>query len=324
MVDQLVADGTDHIHMQIADKVPWTALRIRDLASVLKDRKFDVVHPRSRLPAWICWFALQRLPDQQRPSLVTSVHGLHSVNRYSAIVGRGERVEVVSDTARRYLLSNYPGVDEQALRTIYRGVDPNLYNSSFAPAKNWERPWSVTGPDEQSITLVLAARLTRLKGHDELLDVVERLVARNLSVTALIVGGEDPRRRSYARKLRERVRNSVSLSRSVRFLGYRSDVAEIMSEADFTVSLSTKPESFGRTVLESLSLGTPVVGFDHGGVGEILRSVFPAGAVPTGDIDGVVSRLLTLRATPQTIRQHDYTLQNMCQSTLSMYEELLN
>ncbi|MFC6686080.1 glycosyltransferase [Marinobacter koreensis] len=53
------------------------------------------------------------------------------------------------------------------------------------------------------------------------------------------------------------------------------------------LSLSTKPESFGRTVVEALGLGVPVVGYDHGGVGEVLAALYPQGRVPLGDKDAL-------------------------------------
>jgi glycosyltransferase involved in cell wall biosynthesis len=98
---------------------------------------------------------------------------------------------------------------------------------------------------------------------------------------------------------------------------------EFYAISDVVFSLSSKPESFGRTVLEALNLGTPVVGYSHGGVGEILDAVFPAGAVPVGDCHELtdrVTQLLDERTTVPPVVQ--YTLAEMLEQTLHLYEEL--
>ncbi|MCS5569592.1 MAG: glycosyltransferase family 4 protein, partial [Pseudomonadales bacterium] len=112
------------------------------------------------------------------------------------------------------------------------------------------------------------------------------------------------------------------LSKHIVFLGHRSDLRDIMSVADIVLSLSTRPESFGRTVLEALSLGTPVVGYRHGGVGEILNEVCPEGAVDPDKSNDVVTRIESFLESPPLIGNHEFTLQNMCQQTIAMYQEL--
>ena len=95
--------------------------------------------------------------------------------------------------------------------------------------------------------------------------------------------------------------------------------------SDLVFSLSGQPESFGRTTLEALSLGRPVVGFDHGGVGEILSDLYPEGAVPAGDADALLATVKRmLSAAPPPPPRHDYLLGRMTQDTLALYEELLD
>ena len=98
---------------------------------------------------------------------------------------------------------------------------------------------------------------------------------------------------------------------------------EFYALSDVVFSLSSKPESFGRTVLESLNLGIPVVGYSHGGVGEILNDVFPAGAVPVGDLEVLtdrVSQLLTQQVVVPPVRK--YSLAEMLEQTLELYEDV--
>jgi glycosyltransferase involved in cell wall biosynthesis len=146
--------------------------------------------------------------------------------------------------------------------------------------------------------LTLPGRLSRLKGHEDFIELIARLRARGLSVRGLIVGGPEPRRQRYADGL-ARDRSVARLGRCVLFAGHRGDMREIYAVSTLVLSLSAKPESFGRTVLEALSLGVPVIGYDHGGVGEILvGSIPPVGAAGrSGYADRAGGRVLERRPT---------------------------
>lgn len=333
-VADLERGGVRHVAMRVADKSPMTIPSIGRLRHWLADERPDVVHPRSRLPAWLCWYALGGLPQGARPRLVTSVHGLHSVNRYSAIVARGERIEVVSNAVRDYLTGNYE-VQEDRIRVIHRGIDPQRYHCGFRPSAEWQRTWEDTVEDtvdgaEKVPVVVLPGRLTRLKGHYELFAVVQALAERGREVLALIVGGAEARRSRYADEIQQHVSSTPILRERVRFLGQRDDLREIMSAADLVLSLSTTPESFGRTTLEALSLGTPVVGYDHGGVGEILSGLFAQGAVAmngapetTNLLAERIETILAAGKRPGMIASnHGFSLDAMCTKTLDMYAEL--
>ena len=114
------------------------------------------------------------------------------------------------------------------------------------------------------------------------------------------------------------------LADDISFIGHRKDMREIYAVSDLVLSLSTRPESFGRTVLEALSLGRPVVGYDHGGVGEVLGNVYPVGRVPLGDVGALAERVEELLTDPQSVpRHHPYQLSGMLAATLGLYEELV-
>jgi glycosyltransferase involved in cell wall biosynthesis len=98
---------------------------------------------------------------------------------------------------------------------------------------------------------------------------------------------------------------------------------EIYSVSTLVLSLSSKPESFGRTVLEALSLGTPVVGYDHGGVGEILGKIYPAGLTPLGDLGQLTARVKELmHAAPPVPGAPVFPLKRMLDQTLALYESI--
>ena len=322
LVNDLESRGSQHIELKVGDKSPGTVLSIGKLSKLLDQFNPDVVHPRSRLPAWLAYFALKRCSMSNPPHLVTSVHGLHSVSKYSAIVGRGELVEVVSDTAKRYLLENYRETKEQNIRVIHRGIDPSHYHASFRPSASWLEEFRVQVNLQHPKTIMLPGRVSRLKGHNFFLSVIEEYQRRFGMVNALIVGDPEVRGKGYVKEIRQRISRSEILAQSVTLLPHRTDLREIMSIADLVVNFSTKPESFGRVVLEALSLGTPVVGFNHGGVGEILSKLYPKGLVKPQDIDGAVETIHSVLKGAFQIENHSFTLNEMCRKTLSMYEEL--
>ena len=138
----------------------------------------------------------------------------------------------------------------------------------------------------------------------------------------LVVGGIEPRRRAYAEALRARI-HARRLDEHISLLGHRSDLREVLAISNAVVSLSNEPEAFGRTTIEALSLGRPVAGYDHGGVGEQLREVFPQGAVKPGDLSGMIWLLTRWANAPSVVpAEHPYTLERMLTATLELYSEL--
>ena len=330
MVAELEAGGSRHVRWALGRKHPAVALELRRLRRWLARERPDILHVRSRVPAWVCWLAWRGMAQGRRPRFVTTLHGLHSVSPFSAIMARGERVIVVSETARRYLLNNYvdprvpalrrTGLTRDRMHRIYRGIDPSRYPRAHTPCSAWLAQWQRDFPTLNPRRMViLPGRLTRLKGHEDFPAIMELVSKQHPDAVGVVVGGEEERSRAYAASIR-------AASPGIVFTGHRSDLREIMALASAVVSLSNRPESFGRVVLEALSLGVPVVGYDHGGVGEILEEVFPEGRTPMGDTDQAANRLVAVlddeTGARERIRDHDFTLQRMCQETLALYEEL--
>ena len=321
LVADLEALGAEHITMPVGEKRLRTLTLVAKVRRWLEQHNVDVVHVRSRLPAWIVWMAWRGMRTRLRPALVSTVHGLYSVSRYSAVMTKGERVIVVSKAVRDYVHTHYPDVDPARVRLIYRGIDHDRFRYGYRPSDEWQENWRQEfNISPSTLKLLLPGRLTRLKGHDYFLRLIEHLCKRGVPVVGLVAGGEDPRRRTYARQLYASARQLP-----VHFLGQRSDLRELMASVDIVLSLSSKPESFGRTVLEALSLGVPVVGFDHGGVGEVLAHMYAEGRVPMRDEDALRSRVLELWERPVPVPKTDaFPLQAMQSATLALYQEVAN
>jgi glycosyltransferase involved in cell wall biosynthesis len=329
LVAQLQAEGSRHIARDLGRKSPTTFLHYRALRKLFEAERFDIVHARSRLPAWVVWLAWRGMPADARPHFVTTVHGMHSVSRYSAIMCAGERVIAVSDTVRDYLRSHYPPtrwphLADERITVIPRGIDPAEFPRDYPPSDEWLARFHAEFPQiGQRKVLTLPGRLTRLKGHHDFITLVARLVAEGVDVIGLVVGGEDPKRPGYAKEIRARVQ-AEGLAGRILFTGHRSDVREIYSVSDCVLSLSSTPESFGRTVLEPLAMGRPVVGYAHGGVAEILAELFPHGAVGKGDVAAATVRAADVIAGRTPVVEHNsrFLLANMQAQTLKLYGSL--
>jgi len=323
MVAQLEREGSEHIAWPVGVK------RLSTLRYIWKAREFlareqpDILHLRSRLPAWIGYRAWKGLSPESRPHLVTTVHGPYTPGRYSSVMVRGERVIAISDMIRAYILRNYPWVDPAIIRVIPRGVDPQAYPHGYQPPAEWLAAWRVQYPGlAGKYVITLPARLTRWKGQEDFIRIIAGLKKRGLPAHGVLVGDAHPRKHYYADELRAQAR-AAGLETDITFTGHRADVKEIMAVSNAVLSLSLDPEAFGRVSLEALTLGVPVAAYDHGGVAEQLAAVFPQGRVPVGDTAGVEELLARWYVERPAVPAHNpFTLERMLRSTLETYLEL--
>lgn len=322
MVAELIDHGSEHFQKAIGTKSPLTLRHIIWLRNLMIDQQVDVVDIHSRLPGWITWLAWKSLPIAQRPAFISTLHGLHSTGFYSSVMCRGEHVIVVSDTVRDYVKMNYNFVPQDRLHVIHRGVDGHEYPRGFQPAEAWKTDFFKQFPAAQNQPLLtLAGRITRLKGHSDLLRLLANLKDRGIAAQGLVVGVTDPRKAAYADEIRT-LATSLNVSDCVTFTGHRSDLKEIYAISSIVLSLSSTPEAFGRTVAEALSIGTPVVGYNHGGVAEILTAQFPAGAVQTGNTDALTDTVSSiLNQSPRRVPgPNAFDKQMMIRKTLDVYQ----
>lgn len=322
----LTAQGSSHVTWDLGRKSPLTLRHVLPLRRWLHAQRPDILHLRSRLPAWIGWLAWRGLPMATRPRLVTTVHGLYSVSRYSAIMCRGERVIAVSKTVEDYIRQHYPDTPDRRIVRIYRGVDPAQFPYDHQPDTGWLARWQQQYPNLQGKRLLtLPGRLTRLKGQHDFIALIGQLKTQHpdLPIHGLIVGGEDPKRQAYAQELYQAVQHA-GLNEDITFTGNRTDIREIYAISELVLSLSAKPEAFGRTVLEALTLGVPVIGYDHGGVGELLAELFPPGQVPLQQPAALLTAVQRQLHHPQRPTPGNrFTRQAMLHQTLELYHHLV-
>jgi glycosyltransferase involved in cell wall biosynthesis len=331
MVHELERSGARHIALPLDRKTPWAIRRnARLLADLIEAEHVDIVHARSRAPAWSAMMAARRTG---RP-FVTTFHGVYNFSGrlkhwYNSVMARGDRVIATSDFIAQHIIENY-GVDPARIRLIHRGVDVQLLDPrAIKPDRvvALARDWRV--PDDMPV-IMLPGRVTRWKGHSVLLQALARLGRRD--VLCLIVGPEDSKDR-YRRELESLV-ESLGLAGLVRFVGICRDMPSAYMLADVVVSASTDAEGFGRIAAEASAMGRPVVATDHGGARETVVPGETGWLVPPADAEALAAALgealalpphereaLSLRA--QAHIRASFTKDRMCAATLALYAEIL-
>jgi len=293
MVSALQAAGAEHIALDIGRKSLLTLRHVRSLRRLFDELRPDIVHARSRLPAWLAWLALR---SHSAPKFMTTAHGLYSPGRYSGIMARGERVICVSSTVREHLLAQWPRTDPDRLVVIERGIVPSDFVADPQQIPEWRQqlaaqyPVLASGP-----LLLLPGRGTRLKGHAEAIELLAAIRAQGVPACLWMPGAREAGREHYIAEL-EAVAKRRRVAEHLAITPPESDMARVYAVSDAVLQLSRKPEAFGRTVLEALAARRPIVGWAQGGVGESLARYFPPGAVTKDDTVALIAVTLAALA----------------------------
>jgi len=320
LVEQVLKDKGEHYKLPIGKKNLLTFFTIFQLIKFIRINEIDIVHARSRLPAWICFIALKLIKKNKRPIFITTFHGAYSANFYSSIMAKGDKVIVISKAIEQYVLKNYK-VENKKIILNYRGVSEKEFSPKYQVTKDWLKNWYQEFPALRSkILFSLPARITRIKGQDHFIKIIESVVKKNPNIHGLIVG-DKKNKDSYMNELKAQVKNA-GLCEKITFVGYRHDIKQIMSISRLIFSLTKIPEAFGRVTLESLSLGVPVIAYSHGGVKEQLSKLLPEGLIEIGNIDDAVKLAIKWINEPPVIKNNNFfTLEKMLKNTLEIYKQ---
>ena len=333
MVRDIERAGGKHIQLPVHSKNFFVMRKnAKRIAAIVKEHGVDLIHARSRAPAWSAFWAAQ----QTGTPFVTTVHGPYSLGLpfkrlYNSIMTRGDRVIATSEFIRGYILDNYKKVDPDHIRVIHRGVNIDIFDpGKTTPARviHLATTWRI--PDGVPVVM-LPGRLTRWKGHEILFNALALLKDR--PVRCLIVG-DDQGRTAYRRELDAMV-TKLGLQSVVHIVGGCRDMAAAYKLSDVVVSASTEPEAFGRVVAEAQAIGKPVIAPDHGAAPEILIPGVTGWLVPPSDPKSLADALTTALdldtaarerlAQAAIARVHDnFTTKKMCDATIAVYRELLD
>lgn len=330
MVREVERAGAVHIELPVHSKNPFVIRRNAGrLAALVTEHNVDLIHARSRAPAWSALSAARRTGTH----FVTTVHGPYGLGipfkrLYNSVMVRGDRVIAVSEFIHRYIVENYRKVDPARVRVIHRGVNIDIFDPAKVSAarviqlsEQWRLPDGVP-------TVMLPGRLSRWKGHEVLLKALALLGDR--PVRCLIVGDG---RAGYRSEI-EGLVQKLGLQSVVHLVGDCRDMAAAYKIADVVVSASTEPEAFGRVVAEAQAMGKPVIAPDHGAAPEIVIPNVTGWLVPPGDAAALAETLQFVldldtaeretlaRAAIRRI-QENFTKTRMCAATLDVYRELI-
>jgi glycosyltransferase involved in cell wall biosynthesis len=319
LLPKLLAEGSEHIALDIGAKKLRTLGRIGALRKALAALQPDIVHARSRLPAWMAIAALRGLPNP-KPHLLTSVHGLNSPGWYSSALVRGEKIICVSETVRTHVLKQWPHIDPEKLQVIEPGIDSDEFPRDFSASEPWRRDFAAQFPALRGGRLLLMpGRGTRLKGHATAIELLAQVRAAGVDARLCLFGARESGRENYLAEL-EASAQRLDVADAMVITPPRPDIREAYSLADAVLQLSEQPEAFGRTVLEALAIGRPVLGWAQGGVGDLLHRYYPAGAVAYPDREQLLARALALLQAPPPVSSTLLpTLSTMQQATLELY-----
>jgi len=314
----IINAGGIHLKLPIHKKNPISFLQAKELARIYKEYEPDIVHVRSRMPAWINYYAFKKL--DKKPILVSTFHGLYSTPIYSKVMARVDHTIAISKTVRDYIKNTY-SVEDKNITIIPRGCDPLLFNK-IKPDINWLNRWYEEFPQTKNkIILTLPTRISQWKGVDSFIDLIADI--NNDSFHALVVSHTYKKKKKYLNDLKAKIKDR-GLGSLITFTGSRSDISNIYKISEIVYNLSVKPEPFGRTTIEAIASGSKVMGWNHGGTKEILEELYPDGLVELNDIAQLKQQTLIIsKENYAKPKENTFLSSKLIDSTIQLYQDLL-
>jgi len=332
MTAELARAGATHFELPVHSKNPLTIRKnIERLQALIAEQGVEIIHARSRAPAWSAYYAAQRAVIP----FVTTFHGNYSAGSllkraYNSVMARGDRVIAISDFIADQLVSRY-GADPKRVITVPRGVDVANFDPEAVTGSRLiqlAEQWRV--PEDYRVVL-LPGRLTRWKGQGVLIEALSRLHDR--SGIRCILAGSAQGRDHYVRELENDIAR-CGLQDTVHLAGECRDMPAAMLMADLVISTSIEAEAFGRVIVEAQAMGRPVIATDHGAARETVRHGETGWLVPPGDADALAHMLEYVLSIDEETREQvayramenarsTYTREQMCARTLGVYRDVL-
>ena len=317
LVQELQKEGIPHYRLPVGQKSIFALSLVPRIVEVIRKERIDVVHARSRVPAWIAWLAAR----EARIPFVTTCHGYYSAHGMSQVMGWGKRVIVPSQVIARHMIEDF-GVPPERIVLIPRGVD--LVQFPFHPQK-------YEGAPPKVFRILNLGRFSPIKGQLEFLRAIHILRQKGLALEVWLAGSEGKGKTKYTREIQETIRQ-LGLAQAVKFLGTRRDVAELLQKADLLVLSSLVPESFGRVLIEAGATGTACVATRLGGVLDIIEDGKEGLLVPPREEAAMADAIQNLLQDREKARQmtrrlrekveRQFSLDQMVEKTLEVYREV--
>ncbi|MEQ8392590.1 MAG: glycosyltransferase family 4 protein [Thalassospira sp.] len=333
---ELARFGATHINLPLKSKNILTMRKNVDaLVKLIREEGVDIIHARSRAPAWSAYFAARKAGIP----FVTTFHGTYSgyknpfKRRYNAIMTMGDQVIAISKHIANHI-NKYYKVDPERLNIVPRGTNVDLFNPENVSQERLitlSNQWRLNG---EEYVIMLPGRITRWKGHFFLIRALPAVLKElgHRKIRCLIVGS-DQGRAGYRDELLQ-LTGKLGLEDIVHIVDHCSDMPAAYMLADVVACPSIEPEAFGRIPSEAQAMGRPVVSTAHGGAMETVLPGETGWLVSPNEVEQLSRALIqVLSLTPEKRarlaakgRQHvidEFSLEQMAERTLGVYAKAL-
>ena len=332
MVRELDELGVEHITLPVQSKNPFVIWKNSfKLARVIREKKIDLIHVRSRAPAWsVKWASkITGIP------FIATYHGVYGIKPkcfkkpYNRVMTTGKCVIAVSNFVKEHIMKNYD-VPSEKIVVIHRGADIQKFNPDQITEKGLVDFRMKYGISANKPVITLVGRLTSWKGQGVLLDALKQM--SESEIQCLIVGS-DQGRVEYTAKLKEQAQK-LPQNVEVKFISSCTEMPLLYAASTIVVNASLDPEAFGRVVVEAQAMGKIVVASGHGGAQETIQDGKTGFLFPVGDsaaLAEVLKRVLALSEqkrnqigadSVQSVREN-FSTERMCNKTIQLYQEIL-
>jgi len=255
LVKELDMMGARHYELPVGKKNPFIMIKmIPALINIIKTENIDIVHARSRVPAWIAFVACRF----SSVKFVTTAHGYYKNKFTSQVMAWARTVIVASNVIARHMIDDF-GVPYERIKLIPRGVDLSQFKYRLREKKK--------GDD---FVIGLISRITPIKGHAYFIKAIS-MVSRVIPKLKVLIVGDCPRSKAKYKEELEVLVRRLALTRTVEFVGQVDDIPGILSNMDLLVLPTISPEAFGRVIIEAQACGVPVIATKVGGVVDIIE-----------------------------------------------------
>lgn len=317
LVKELCACGATHYQLPVHKKSVLSIWRLtKRLAGIIESEKIDIVHARSRVPAWIAYFACRRT----KAIFITTCHGYYRRHLFSRVMGWGKRVIVISNAIGRHMIDDF-GVPHERIRLVPRSVDLERFRY-VSPDKKRKAEFNVG----------IIGRITPLKGHLHFIKAMARVARVVPHLKVWIVGDAPASKEAYKEQIQVLVRR-LGLWHCTEFLGTQRDIPSILSHLDCLVLATTTQEAFGRVIVEAQAAGVPVVATKVGGVVDIIEDNQTGLLVPPADPQQMSEAVIRIFKDPQLASRlsekahagvkERFNVELMVKNTIQVYQEAL-
>jgi glycosyltransferase involved in cell wall biosynthesis len=322
------------LHLPVHSKNPLVMRRNRkQIMRAAADFEADLIHARSRAPAWSARKAARKLGLP----FVTTYHGTYNSNsllktRYNSIMAAGDLVIANSNFIAKHIQKTH-GTDPARIRVIPRGIDLAALDPKQISNKRQQDMARFLGWDRSRFLIVMPGRLTRWKGQLLMLDALALLRERGIDAV-LALPGDDQGRDIFTQEIRDKI-VQLELGQQVQVPGHVGDMPALYALADLVVSASLEPEAFGRVAVEGQAAAKPVLASAHGGALETILDGQTGLLVEPGSAKAMADGMAQILALSPESRAawgragqkwvgKTFSVETMCATTLQVYAAVLS